>query len=513
MITVLASVSDKTGLVEFLQNLQNVSPLRIIATGSTAQHLQKAGLSCETVESVTGFPEILDGRVKTLHPKVFGGILAKSTPEHAHQLETYQIPSFDMVIVNLYPFESVSRKPDASHDQIIENIDIGGVALIRAAAKNYSRTVVIPNPTFYASVFQEVINNGGKTSVTFRQMLARKAFEAVSHYDALISAYLLRAEGDVTPAELNLHFSKLEDLRYGENPHQQASWYKQGTGPMTKPFEQLQGKQMSANNLVDAHAAYTILREFPRDPACCIIKHNNPCGVAIAGSIEEAYHKAYQADPISAFGGIFGFNRTVTETIVADITQHFVEIVMAPDFTPEALAMLSSKKNVRVLKVPGITQPHAQGPSWMIKDLDDFGVLLQETTVSRDTPELTTVTQHALPDHTPSDVAFAWAIVKHLTSNAIVVVKNGQTIGFGIGQTSRIASVENALRQAGENAQGAVLASDGFFPATDNIEAAASAGISVIVQPGGSIKDPEVISAADQHGLAMILTHERCFKH
>jgi phosphoribosylaminoimidazolecarboxamide formyltransferase / IMP cyclohydrolase len=512
MKTVLASVSDKIGLVEFLQVLQTFDSLRIIATGSTAKYIEEAGLSCETVESLTGFPEILEGRVKTLHPKVFGGILAKESVSHQAHLQAHQIPQFDYVIVNLYPFESVA-KTSALEAEIIENIDIGGVALIRAAAKNYQRVVVLPGREFYPAVIQELHETQGQLTLEFHRMLARRAFEQTAYYDSLISAYLFKGESEEMPNELSLHFGKLETLRYGENPHQKAAWYQQVDGRFEKPFEQLQGKEMSSNNIVDTHAAFKILREFPQDPAACIIKHNNPCGVAMGKTVEEAFQKAYEADPISAFGGIFGFNRTVSKDIAEAITQNFVEIVMAPDFTPEAMAVFAAKKNIRVLQVPKLLQPNNKGETWQLKDLDEFGLLLQETTVSSELPELTTVTEQTLPDNTLSDVAFAWAIVKHLTSNAIVVVKNGQTVGFGVGQTSRIASMEIALRQAGENASGAVLASDGFFPATDNIEAAAKAGISVIVQPGGSIKDPEVIEAADQHGMVMVMTHERCFKH
>lgn len=512
MKTVLASVWDKTGLTELLHALESVEPLRILATGSTAQYLAEAGFTCETVESVTGFPEILEGRVKTLHPKIFGGILAKDSVLHQSHLQAHQIPQIDYVVVNLYPFEQVA-KSGADETTIIENIDIGGVALIRAAAKNHQRVVVLASQAFYPTVIQELQQSQGKLSLEFRRMLARKAFETTTYYDSLISAHFLKDEPEQMPNALSIHLTKIEDLRYGENPHQQAAWYHQGDTAFELPFEQFQGKEMSANNIVDAYAAFNILREFPGDPACCIIKHNNPCGAAIGGTIDEAYAKAYSADPVSAFGGIFGFNRTVNHTVANQITQNFVEIVMAPDFTPEALEVLANKKNVRVLKVPKLLQPHSRGTSWVLKDLESFGVILQENTLSTELPELTTVTEQPLPHNTRSDLGFGWAIVKHLTSNAIVVVKDGQTVGFGIGQTSRIASMEIALQQAGDKARGAVLASDGFFPATDNIEAAASAGISVIVQPGGSIKDPEVIEAADQHGVVMVMTHERCFKH
>jgi len=488
MITLLISVSDKTGLVALLQAFQTQDTLRIIATGSTAKHLEASGFAVETVESVTGFPEIMEGRVKTLHPKIFGGILAKDT--HDQVREDHGIPRIDVVIVNLYPFEQT---------QTIENIDIGGVALIRAAAKNFEHVAVIADPSLYPLVSQAL-----PFSLESRKHLAQKAFQHTARYDALIARYF-------SNDQLMLSLNKVEDLRYGENPHEKAAWY--GPDHFEKPFEQLQGKQMSANNLVDAYAAAKILQEFPADPVCCVIKHNNPCGAAVGQTIDEAYQKAYDADPISAFGGIFGFNRPVTKSIAEKISGLFIEIVMAPNFEPEALTVFSQKKNVRVLQVPMLAQPSEQKSAWVLKDLESFGYLLQEKNLSNTLPELSTVTEQPLPPHTLADVAFAWGIVKHLTSNAICVVKGGQTVGYGIGQTSRIASMEIALRQAGKKAQGAVLASDGFFPATDNIEAAAKAGISVIVQPGGSIKDPEVIEAANQHGLAMVLTHERCFKH
>ncbi len=513
MKTVLASVSDKTGLVELLKVLQQYDELRIFATGSTAAFLTENGLPCQTVESLTGFPEILEGRVKTLHPKVFGGILAKDSVTHQSQLNAHQIPRFDVVIVNLYPFESVA-KSGAAEAEVIENIDIGGVALIRAAAKNYQSVAVLPDRESYGMLIQELSEKHGAVSVEFRKTLARRAFERTAYYDSLIAAYFARTEETSgMPQLLHLSFSKLQQLRYGENPQQQAAWYQQMDNRFEAPFEQLQGKDMSANNLVDAAAAYNILKEFPKDAACCIIKHNNPCGAAIAATIEMAYEKAYAADPVSAFGGIFGFNRPVSRQIAEHVTQNFIEIVLAPDFEPDAMDVFAKKKNVRVLKVPGLAKPHENTVSWVLKDMEDFGMLLQENTRNAELPELTTVTKEPLPDHTVSDVAFAWAIVKHLTSNAIVVVREGQTVGFGIGQTSRIASMNIALQQAGEKAQGAVLASDGFFPATDNIEAAAQAGISIIIQPGGSIKDQEVIEAADQHHMVMVMTHERCFKH
>lgn len=512
MKTILASVSDKTGLVELLQAFQAVEPLRIIATGSTAKHLETAGLTVETVESITGFPEILEGRVKTLHPIVFGGILAKDSPEHEMDLRAHGIPRIDVVIVNLYPFEQTIQH-GASESVTVENIDIGGVALIRAAAKNFQHVAVLCDPTNYSTVAEELKASQGQLSLSFRKMLAQKAFEHTARYDSLIATYFMKQiTHETPPAFLPLSFEKIEDLRYGENPHEKAAWYGQ-VGRFYKPFEQLQGKQMSANNLVDAYAATKILQEFPGDPVCCIIKHNNPCGVAVGSSVDDAYQKAYDSDPVSAFGGIFGFNRSVTKLIAEKISGLFVEIVLAPDFDADALEVLSQKKNVRVLKVPMLSKPVTKKSAWMLKDLEDFGVLMQEKSLSNTLPELSTVTQLPLPENTLADVAFAWGVVKHLTSNAICIVKNGRTIGYGIGQTSRIASMEIALRQASQEAQGAVLASDGFFPATDNIEAAAKAGICVIVQPGGSIKDPEVIEAANHHGLAMVMTHERCFKH
>lgn len=511
MKTVLVSVFDKTGLVDLLRGFQAKDSLRLVATGSTAAYLTENGFACETVESVTGFPEILDGRVKTLHPKVFGGILAKATPEHQAALDTHAIPRFDIVIVNLYPFAAVV-KSGADDAKIIENIDIGGVALIRAAAKNFAHTAILCDPSQYESV-QEAYQAHGDISVDTRKRLASEAFTHTAKYDSLISAYFFKNEQASLPETLTLQFSKVQDLRYGENPHQQAAWYQQADKAETPVFTQTQGKELSANNILDTHAAIQILREFPKNPACCIIKHNNPCGVAIAETIDEAYDKAYAADPISAFGGIFGFNQPVTATIAEKIKDIFIEIVVAPSITPEAQAILAQKKNVRVLLAPITTQPHPKQATWLVKDLEDSGLLLQETTMSPELPELQTVTQQAPSSTLLSDIAFGWAIVKHLTSNAIAVVKDGKTLGLGTGQTSRIASVEIALKHAGEEAQGAVLASDGFFPATDNIDAAAKAGITVIVQPGGSIKDADVIEAANQHGLAMVLTGERCFKH
>jgi phosphoribosylaminoimidazolecarboxamide formyltransferase / IMP cyclohydrolase len=512
MQTLLISVSDKTGLIPFLSVLKQYDTLQIYATGTTATFLAENQFECQTVESLTGFPEILDGRVKTLHPKVFGGILAKNTSSHQVQRASHEIPAFDWVIVNLYPFEKTVAS-QSEHETIIENIDIGGVALLRAAAKNYNRVSVLANPESYMLAIQALNETEGKIQASQRLQWAKLAFENTARYDALISQYFAQAtqQAGATPERLVFNLQKQDDLRYGENPHEKAVWYLQAG--QQSPFSQLQGKALSANNISDSYAAFRVVREFPQQPACAIIKHNNPCGVAIGQTLEEAYHKAYQADPTSAFGGVFAFNQPVTDAIAEQLAAQFIEIVLAPSYCEDALTVLAQKKNVRVLVVPSLAEAPSAKPFWQLKDLDSFGWILQENALHHQLPELKRVTQMELPESALADVDFAWSVAKHLTSNAIVIAKEGQTLGLGMGQTSRIGSMTHALAQAGEKAQGAVLASDGFFPATDNIDAAAEAGIIAIIQPGGSIKDVEIIEKADQRQLAMAFTGERCFRH
>jgi phosphoribosylaminoimidazolecarboxamide formyltransferase/IMP cyclohydrolase len=524
MITVLISVYDKTGLTDFLKALKKFHELRIIATTSTADHLKKHDFACTQVESLTGFPEILGGRVKTLHPKIFAGILARERADDEQTLKEKDIWKIDMVIVNLYPFEAKLTE-NLSEAEMTEFIDIGGVSLLRAAAKNFERVSVIHDPQQYAKIERCLAEANGQLPKEMKRLLAQETFARTASYDQAISAYFARQsiakESSVSPlpSALNINLHQYQALRYGENPHQAAVWYAaaitNGTtnGTAFPPFAQLQGKEMSSNNITDTYCLVKILREVGKT-AACIIKHNNPCGVALGSTIEEAYKKAYDTDPMSAFGGIYGFTRKVTGDLAKKIVEGFVEIVAAPDFDQEALTVLASKKNLRVLKLSETLLKTKETARPQLRDLQDFGWILEkdiEPPVSLD--QLECVAGEALSEAEKSDVSFAWGIVKHLTSNAIFVAKNGCSLGFGIGQTSRIASVEIALAQAGNKARGAVLASDAFFPAVDNIEAAHKAGIATIVQPGGSLKDADVIKACKQAGIKMLFTGQRCFKH
>jgi phosphoribosylaminoimidazolecarboxamide formyltransferase/IMP cyclohydrolase len=524
MLTALISVYDKTGLVEFLQQLKGLQELRLIGTTSTAAYLQENGFECKKVEDLTGFPEILGGRVKTLHPKVFAGILARSTENDKQCLVDMDIDQIDMVIVNLYPFETKVKEKLAESD-MLEYIDIGGVSLLRAAAKNFTRVIVLNSPDQYDKVIQSMVKNKGQLGEAVRRQLARNAFERTSVYDQAISSYFFGQSNEYEnidrqplPVSTIINLAQYQPLRYGENPHQAAIWYANGNHRDSfPPFEQLQGKDLSSNNITDTFCLVKILREIGQvidKPSACIIKHNNPCGVAIGETVEEAFDKAYHTDSLSAFGGIYGFNRTVTANLAEKICQGFVEIVAAPNFDPAALTIFNSKKNMRVLRLTGSLADDPAANTWRARDLQEFGWILEkEMEPSVDISKAECVTGEVLPEDLRTDAVFAWAVVKHLTSNAIFVARHGVSLGFGIGQTSRIASVEIALKQAGDKAKGAVLASDAFFPAIDNIEKAAEAGVSLIIQPGGSLKDKDVIKACEQAGIKMLFTGQRCFKH
>lgn len=527
MRTILVSAWDKTGLDDFLKGIQKYDELRLIGTKSTAKYLEENGLKCIQVEELTQFPEILDGRVKTLHPKVFAGILSRSSKEDRDCLSELGITEIDFVIVSLYPFEENVRK-NLSEPEMIELIDIGGVSLLRAAAKNFDRVAVACDPSQYGEILSELEGNGGQLTKAFRRTLALSAFQHTSHYDQQISAYFSGLIADkpktddsiALPPSFNLNLSQYQELRYGENPHQAAVWYSDGrfaggkeTPSSFPPFDQLQGKELSSNNITDSYCLVRILRDIG-SPAACIIKHNNPCGVAVGKDLLDAYDKAYSTDPLSAFGGIYGFTGTVTAELAKKINEGFVEIVAAPEFDPEALQVFKTKKNLRVLKLKTNLLESIERTSWHLRDLQDFGWIIEKDVEPPvQLAQFQCVTGTALANEHIVDSAFTWAVVKHLTSNAIFIAKGGKSLGFGIGQTSRIASVNIALNQAGDEAAGAVMASDAFFPATDNIEAAAKAGIAVIVQPGGSVKDKEVIAACEAAGITMLLTGQRCFKH
>lgn len=526
MLTILASVWDKTGLEPFLKQLQEHDELRLIGTASTREFLVEHGFDCTPVEEVTGFPEILGGRVKTLHPKIFAGLLARPIKDDREALMKHGISEIDMVIVSLYPFEE-KLQANLNEPEMIEFIDIGGVSLLRAAAKNFERVAVICDREQYSFVANDFVKNQGQLSENLKRHLAMQAFQCTAHYDRQIYQYFARNVEQASaasgaqdfPSSIDLHLAQYQQLRYGENPHQAAVWYSNGRSERDRgldsfpPFEQLQGKELSSNNITDTYCLVRILRDIGR-PSACIIKHNNPCGVAVGKDIMDAYDKAYSTDPTSAFGGIYGFSDKVTGDLARRINEGFVEIVVAPDFDLDALEAFKKKKNLRVLKLKKNILSQSEGTSWHVRDLQDFGFILEKDVEPPvQLAQFQRVTGGSLAGEHIADASFAWAVVKHLTSNAIFIAKNQRSLGFGIGQTSRISSVKIALEQAGEGAQGAVMASDAFFPATDNIEAAKAAGIAVIVQPGGSIKDKEVIEACDNAGITMLFTGQRCFKH
>jgi phosphoribosylaminoimidazolecarboxamide formyltransferase/IMP cyclohydrolase len=524
MRTILVSVWDKTGLDKFLKRLERFDNIKLVATRSTSKYLEECGFSCTKVEELTQFPEILSGRVKTLHPKVLGGILSRPSKEDRTCLSEMDIPEIDLVVVNLYPFEKKLQE-GLSEPEMVEHIDIGGVTLLRAAAKNFERVAVVCDPDQYDSIIENMDANGGDMTLSMRKSLAYKAFQRTSAYDKQISGYFSRqlaegeSEGDTAlPDSIDLGLSQHESLRYGENPHQAAGWYKDNAArfPELKsfpPFEQLQGKEISANNITDVYALVRILRELSQ-PAVCIIKHNNPCGVALGKGVEEAFEKAYNTDPLSAFGGIYGVTGTVDGALAKRIIEGFVEVVAAPQFDEEALETFKKKKNLRVLRLEPVVLKPAQFGAWRLKDLQELGWIVER---DMEQPvraaDFKCVVGKAPDAALQPDLDFAWSVVKHLTSNAIFVARGGCSLGFGLGQTSRIAAMKHALAQAGDQARGAVLASDAFFPATDNIEAAAAAGIKVIIQPGGSVKDADVIAACEKAGITMLFTGQRCFRH
>jgi phosphoribosylaminoimidazolecarboxamide formyltransferase/IMP cyclohydrolase len=536
MVNALISVSDKTGLEKFLKDLKALGELNIIATSSTYAYIKELGIDAKKVEDLTQFPEILGGRVKTLHPKVFAGILYRDQEEDGKVLKEIGVEPLDLVVVNLYPFEKKLAE-GLPPEKMVEQIDIGGPSLIRAAAKNHKYLAIACQPDQYESIIESMKANGGKITDVLRKQLCLAAFTRTAEYDRQISNYFLKqqqaqaktngsktsevgSEVEALPPSMTLNLSQFQSLRYGENPHQAAVWYadsrsgsKAGDEATFPPFIQLQGKELSSNNITDTYCLVRILRDAG-NPASCIIKHNNPCGVAVGATLDEAFEKAYSTDPVSAFGGIYGFTSTLTEALARKIVEGFVEIVAAPDFEEGALKVLSAKKNVRVLKFkPNVLAPKAHD-EWSAKYLQDFGWIIEKDTVPPVTGEqFQKVSGADANKGLLTDAQFAWSVVKHLTSNAIFIAKDGKSLGFGIGQTSRIASVRIALEQAGETARGAVLASDAFFPATDNIDACKEAGISLIVQPGGSIKDKDVIEACEKAGITMLFTGQRCFKH
>ncbi|MCS7030140.1 MAG: bifunctional phosphoribosylaminoimidazolecarboxamide formyltransferase/IMP cyclohydrolase [Gloeomargarita sp. SKYG116] len=507
----LLSVSDKTGLVELAQALVQEFDYELLSSGGTARTLRAAGLPVTEVAEYTGSPEILGGRVKTLHPKIHGGILARrDVAQDVADLQRLAIAPIDLVVVNLYPFTQTIQQPDTTLADAVEQIDIGGPTLLRAAAKNHAFVTVLCNPQQYPEFLAHLRAHQGQTTQAFRQACAAQAFWHTSQYDQQIAAYLTEP-AEPWPPYWACYGTLVQPLRYGENPHQQAAWYRTGNEPTGWcKAQQLQGKELSFNNLVDLEAARRLIAEFPLEqPTAVIIKHANPCGVACADDLLTAYQRAVQADPVSAFGGIVAVNQPLDAATAQAMTELFLECIVAPGCTDDARAILQRKSKVRVLVLPQMREM----PLAEVRMISG-GFLVQTPDVAPVQPQQWQVVTQRAPTQTEwLDLVFAWRVVKGVKSNAIVVAKQGVTLGIGAGQTNRVGSVRLALAQAGEQAQGAVLASDGFFPFGDSVQAAAAAGITAIVQPGGSLRDTESIQAADAAGVAMVFTGVRHFYH
>ncbi|MBA4143487.1 MAG: bifunctional phosphoribosylaminoimidazolecarboxamide formyltransferase/IMP cyclohydrolase [Nitrosospira sp.] len=514
----LISASDKTGIVEFASELCRMG-VTILSTGGTARILKDSGLAVTEVGDYTGFPEMLDGRVKTLHPKIHAGILArKDLPEHTAAMEKAAIPGIELVVVNLYPFSQTVARPDCNLDEAIENIDIGGPAMVRAAAKNYRSVAIITDPADYIAFLEEIKSHGGAVTPEFRFSLACKAFSHTAAYDSAISNYLTSLDGEggerrAFSGRLNLNFNIAQHLRYGENPHQQAAFYREpepAPGSLAS-YTQLQGKELSYNNIADADAAWECVKTFEL-PACVIIKHANPCGVAVADTPLAAYKLAFATDPTSAFGGIIAFNRVLDGAGAEALTRQFVEVVIAPQLTSEAKQVLAGKTNVRVLTLPFQTGGNTLdfkrvGGGLLVQTPDNLNVTAAQLKV---------VTKAQPTQQQFRDLLFAWRVAKFVKSNAIVFCANGQTLGVGAGQMSRVDSARIAsikARNAGLALAGSVVASDAFFPFRDGLDVVVEAGSTAVIQPGGSVRDEEVIAAADEQGVAMVFTGVRHFRH
>ena len=510
--TALISVSDKTGLGSFARSLMELG-VQIISTGGTARTLEEEGVSVTRVSERTGFPEILEGRVKTLHPRIHAGILARhADPAHRQTLAKHDIGAIELVVVNLYPFSKTVARPDVSREEAVEQIDIGGPALVRAAAKNSDSVAIVVDSGDYPRVIAEMKAGKGNIALSIRQALATKAFQQTSAYDAAIATWMETVghqEEDRLPAGLLLNLKQRATLRYGENPHQRASLYSSGPPAGHLAATQHQGKELSFNNLVDMDSAWALCREFDR-PACCIIKHNNPCGAALGNSSAETYRKALECDPVSAFGSVIAFNRSVDERTAEEMSQLFVEVVIAPFYDSDALERFSRKKNLRVIEMP--QQSDSSSPlnlrsiegGFLVQDRDAFYLKAEDLEV---------VSQVEPAEDQLRDLLFSWTVCKHVKSNAIVLAKDDRTLGIGAGQMSRVDSVELSVRKAKLSLAGSVMASDAFFPFPDSIEAAARAGVKAVIQPGGSIRDQEVVESADRHGLTMVFTGIRHFRH
>jgi len=526
----LVSVTDKTGVVDFCSTLVDEFGVEIVSTGGTAKVLAEAGVPVRPIDDVTGFPEMMDGRVKTLHPKVHGGLLARrESAAHMAQADEHGIGMIDLVVVNLYAFEATIAREGVTLEDAVENIDIGGPSMLRSAAKNFDSVTVVTDPATYGGILAELRENAGATTAATRRKLATEVFRLTSAYDGAIFAYLsgsaqqraaeaMRTElagdtGKRFPEEIALGLEKVQDLRYGENPHQDAAFYRL-TGAAEHTLaraEQLQGKELSYNNILDTDACWTAAREFA-EPTCVIVKHMNPCGLAIGDDLLTAYARAYECDPVSAYGGVIAFNQTLGADVVQAMfdNKHFVEVIVAPDFTPEALELLDTKRNLRVLKTGGV---NPAGGTREMRSVEG-GVLVQSAdSVAEDPARFRVVTTTKPSAEEMEQLLFAWRVCKSVKSNAILIAKDFRTIGVGAGQMNRVNSARIAVAAAGENAKHAIAASDAFMPFPDSLEVLAEAGVTAVIQPGGSIRDDEVIEAANRLGVALVFTGYRHFRH
>jgi len=522
----LISVSDKTGLVDFAKGLQEMG-VEILSTGGTAKLLEKEKIKVKEVAEYTGFPEMLDGRVKTLHPRIHGGLLAlRNNPDHMKQLKKEKIGLIDMVVVNLYPFESTIAKPGVKLEEAIENIDIGGPSMLRSAAKNHQSVIVICTPSRYQQILEELRKHKGDIPLQLREKLAAEVFRLTSNYDTAIHNYLdmkfrIKEEGFQTselsfPSFLGLKFEKIQELRYGENPHQKASFYRDlaAKGPNLAGAKQLHGKELSFNNIYDMHAAFENVRDF-EEPTVVIIKHNNPCGVASAKDLLSAYKDALDCDPLSSYGSIVSVNREMDAAAAKAMMDLFIEVILAPSYSKEALEILKGKKNLRIMEVPALN-PALRRQISMGLDIKKVsgGILVQEPDEKDFDPKsLRVVTKTEPAKEDIKSLLFAWKVAKFLKSNAIVLAQGTKTVGIGAGQMSRVDSVMLAVTEARDKAKGSTLGSDAFFPKADGVEMAAEAGVKAIIQPGGSIADEEIIKVCNDNNIAMVFTGVRHFRH
>jgi phosphoribosylaminoimidazolecarboxamide formyltransferase/IMP cyclohydrolase len=511
----ILSVTDKSGLVDFARKLGGLG-VELVSTGGTAKLLRDSGIAVKDISELTGFPEMLDGRVKTLHPKVHGGILhRRADSAHRAAVAEHGIPAIDMVVVNLYAFEKTAAKPGVHFEELIENIDIGGPSMIRSAAKNFQDVAVVTSPSDYNAIADEMARSAGALSNESKWRLAQKAFAATAAYDSAIASTLERVSLNGSfalqppssfPPTLRLQFQKTMDLRYGENPHQKAAMYADATGTGVANAHQLQGKELSYNNIVDLQAAWDLAQEFD-EPVCAIIKHSNPCGTATGKTLAEAYVRALECDPVSAFGGVIGVNRAVDAAAATEMAKLFLEVIAAPAFDAATKEIFASKKNLRLVEVPAGQQ------TWVLKNVSG-GMLVQDSDLHKlAESDLKIVTKRPPTPEEKRALLFAWKVCKHVKSNAILYARDGQTVGVGAGQMSRVDSCKIGAMKAQLPLKGTVAASDAFFPFPDGVEEIAKAGATAIIQPGGSVRDQEVIEAADRHGLAMIFTGVRHFRH